>query len=137
MTTKIKIGIVGSRAYTNKQKVKDLLFEIKQKYGDEVEIVSGGQKLGADGFAKKYALELDCNYVEVNPAHTPKNLYSYMREEWYGKKYSPKNFYVRNKILAKSIDRLIAFVPEGDSARGTANTVNYAVEYNKKVIVIT
>ena len=48
MTTKIKIGIVVSRTYTNKKKVKDLVFEIKQKYGAEVEIVSGGQKLGAD-----------------------------------------------------------------------------------------
>ena len=44
MITKIKIGIVGSRTYTNKQKVKDLIFEIKEKYGNEVEIVSGGQK---------------------------------------------------------------------------------------------
>ena len=60
-----------------------------------------------------------------------------MRENWYGKKYSPKNFYVRNKILAKSVDRLIAFVEDGDNAKGTANTVNYAVEFNKKVIVIT
>ena len=32
MTTKIKIGIVGSRSYTNKQKIKDLIFEIKEKY---------------------------------------------------------------------------------------------------------
>ena len=48
MTTKIKIGIVGSRNYTDKKKVKDLLFEIKEKYGNEVEIVSGGQKEGAD-----------------------------------------------------------------------------------------
>ena len=54
MTTKIKIGIVGSRGYTNKKKIKDLIFEIKEKYGDEVEIVSGGQRDGADGFAKKF-----------------------------------------------------------------------------------
>ena len=44
MTMKIKIGIVGSRGYTNKNKVKDLIFKIKEKYGNEVEIVSGGQK---------------------------------------------------------------------------------------------
>ena len=133
----MKIGIIGSRKYENRRKIKETIFNLKKKFGDELVIFSGGCLDGADKYAKKYALELDCNYVEVNPAHTPKNLYSYMREEWYGKKYSPKNFYVRNKILAKSIDRLIAFVPEGDSARGTANTVNYAVEYNKKVIVIT
>ena len=52
MTTRIKIGIVGSRSYTDKKKVKDLIFEIKEKYGDEVEIVSGGQRDGADGLAK-------------------------------------------------------------------------------------
>ena len=63
MTTKIKIGIVGSRSYANKKKIKDLIFQIKEKHGDEVEIVSGGQHDGADGFAKKFALEFDMSYV--------------------------------------------------------------------------
>ena len=133
----MKIGIVGSRQYENKRKIKETIFQLKNKFGDDLVIFSGGCLDGADIYAKKYALELGCNYVEVNPSHTPKNLYSYMRENWYGKKYSPKNFYVRNKILAKSVDRLIAFVEDGDNAKGTANTVNYAVEFNKKVIVIT
>tara|TARA_R100001015_G_C4581640_1_gene138067 strand:- start:137 stop:538 length:402 start_codon:yes stop_codon:yes gene_type:complete len=133
----MKIGIVGSRQYENKRKIKETIFQLKNKFGDDLVIFSGGCLDGADKYAKKYALELGCNYVEVNPSHTPKNLYSYMRENWYGKKYSPKNFYVRNKILAKSVDRLIAFVEDGDNAKGTANTVNYAVEFNKKVIVIT
>ena len=133
----MKIGIVGSRQYENKRKIKETIFQLKNKFGDDLVIFSGGCLDGADKYAKKYALELGCNYVEVNPSHTPKNLYSYMREDWYGKKYSPKNFYVRNKILAKSIDRLIAFVPDGDNAKGTVNTVNYAVEFNKKVVVIT
>ena len=133
----MKIGIVGSRQYENKRKIKETIFQLKNKFGDDLVIFSGGCLDGADKYAKKYALELGCNYEEVNPSHTPKNLYSYMRENWYGKKYSPKNFYVRNKILAKSVDRLIAFVEDGDNAKGTANTVNYAVEFNKKVIVIT
>ena len=133
----MKIGIIGSRKYENKRKIKETIFNLKQKIGDELVIFSGGCPDGADKYAKKYALELDCKYIEVNPSHTQKNLYSYMREDWYGKKYSPKNFYVRNKILAKSIDKLIAFVHDGDSAKGTANTVNYAVEFNQKVIVIT
>ena len=69
MTMKTKIGIVGSRAYTNKTKVKDLIFEIKQKYGNSVEIVSGGQSQGADGFAKKFALMFGLHYVEFPPSH--------------------------------------------------------------------
>ena len=30
MTTKIRVGIVGSRKYTNKKKVKDLIFKNTQ-----------------------------------------------------------------------------------------------------------
>lgn len=133
----MRIGIIGSRKYENKRKIKETIFNLKQKFGNDLVIFSGGCSDGADKYAKKYALELDCNYIEVNPSHTPKNLYSYMRKDWYGKKYNTKNFFVRNKILAKSIDKLIAFVQEGDNAKGTASTVNYAVEFNKKVIVIT
>ena len=29
MTTRIKVGIVGSRKYTDKRKIKDVLFQIK------------------------------------------------------------------------------------------------------------
>lgn len=137
MGKSMKIGIVGSRLYENKRKIKETIFELKRMFGDELTIFSGGCTDGADKYAKKYALELGCKYVELNPSHTPKNLYSYMRESWYGKEYSIKNFHTRNKILAKTIDRLIAFVPEGDAASGTASTVKYAMKFNKKVVVIT
>jgi predicted Rossmann fold nucleotide-binding protein DprA/Smf involved in DNA uptake len=133
----MKIGIIGSRKYENKRKIKETIFNLKQKFGDTLVIFSGGCPDGADKYAKKYTLELGCKYIEVNPSHTQKNLYSYMREDWYDKKYNIKNFFVRNKILAKSVDKLIAFVPEGDNATGTANTVKYAIEFNKKVVVIT
>ena len=49
----MKVAIVGSRQYTNKKRIQEFIFKLKQKYGDELEIVSGGQKDGADGYAKK------------------------------------------------------------------------------------
>ena len=98
----MKIGIVGSRKYENKKKIKETIFNLKQKFGDSLVIFSGGCPDGADKYAKKYALEFGCKYIECNPSHTVKNLYSYMREDWYEKQYSPKNFYVINKILAKT-----------------------------------
>ena len=110
---------------------------LKNKFGNDFSIFSGGDSNGAEKYVKKYALELGCNYVEVNPAHTQKNLYSYMRKDWYGKEYSVKHFHTRNKILAKSIDKLIAFVAEGDNATSTASVVKYALKFNKKVVVIT
>ena len=48
----MKIAIVGSRKYTNKRKIKDFIFNLKEKFGDELEIISGGQKHGADNYAK-------------------------------------------------------------------------------------
>jgi hypothetical protein len=32
------------------------VYKLKQQFGDKVEIISGGQPKGADGYAKKYAL---------------------------------------------------------------------------------
>ena len=65
----MKVAIVGSRQYTNKRRIQEFIFKLKEKYGDKLEIVSGGQKAGADGYAKKYALEFDTKYSEFPPAH--------------------------------------------------------------------
>ena len=54
----MKIGIVGSRRYENKKKIKDFIFKLKQEHGIDTIIVSGGCRDGADRYAKKYALEL-------------------------------------------------------------------------------
>ena len=133
----MKVGIVGSRQYENKRKIKEMIFRLKQNFGDDLTIIGGGCFDGADRYAKKYALELGCNYVEVNPAHTPKNLYSYMREEWYNKPFSVRNFHIRNKILASIVDRLIAFIPRGHKSDSTDSTLKYAEKFDKKCIIIT
>lgn len=133
----MKVGIIGSTHYENKKRIKETIFQLKQRFGDDLVVISGGSLNGAEKHVKKYALALDCTYLEVNPAHTPKNLYSYMREDWYGKNYSIKNFHVRNKILASVVDRLIAFIPKGDPAIGSASTIMYAEKFNKKCVVIT
>ena len=134
----MKIGLIGSMHYENKKKIKETVFMLKQKFADDLIIVGGGDNQnGADKYAKKYALEFDCKYIEVNPSHTPKNLYSYMRKEWYGKPYSIRNFHVRNKILSSLVDRLIVFIPKGDPAPKAASAIAYAEKFNKKCIVIT
>ena len=58
----MKIGIVGSRRYENRKRIKDFIFKIKQEKGEDTIIVSGGCKDGADRYAKKYALELGLQY---------------------------------------------------------------------------
>ena len=43
-----KIAIVGSRKYENKTKIKNFVFKLKERFGDDVEVISGGQKYGAE-----------------------------------------------------------------------------------------
>ena len=131
MTTKIKVGIVGSRGYTNKKKIKDLIFEIKEKYGDEVEIVSGGQKDGADGYAKKVALEFDMSYVEFPPSHYSWNMHCKLPATKYNKPYYVSNYFKRNKQIAEYSNIVIAFIPDGVESRGTMSTIQYAIKEKK------
>ena len=134
----VRIGIVGSRQYENKRKIKDTIFKLTQKFGvDNVEIVSGGCPHGADKYAKKYALELQCHYKEFNPSHTQKNFYSAMPDAFYDKPYNPKNFFHRNKFIAKYVDYLFAFIPEGVPSNGTLNTVKHAKKMEKPVVIVT
>ena len=136
MITKIKIGIVGSRTYTNKQKVKDLIFEIKEKYGNEVEIVSGGQKKGADGLAKKFALEFDVKYVEFPPAHYSHNMHCKLPPKHYNKPYYVSNYFKRNKQIAEYSNIIVAFIPDGVESRGTMDTVEHAQKLKKMIKII-
>jgi hypothetical protein len=126
MTTKIKVGIVGSRGYTNKKKIKDLIFEIKEKYGDEVEIVSG-----ADRFAKKFALEFDMSYVEFPPAHYSWNMHCKLPATKYKKPYYVSNYFKRNKQIAEYSNIVIAFIPDGIESKGTMSTIDYAIKEKK------
>ena len=126
----MKIGIIGSKEY---EKIKHAIFELKNKFNDDLLIVSAGCKDGADKYAKKYALELGCKYLEFNPSHTVYNLYSACRENFYNKPYTAKNFFVRNTMLAKYVDKIFAFIPGNIKANGTHHTLNEAKKYRKNV----
>ena len=132
----MKIGIVGSRKYENKRNIKDFIFRIKEKYGEEVTIVSGGCKQGADKYAKKYALDFGLQYEEYPPAHQPHNLYCSLPANSYGKEYSIKHFFVRNKIIASVSDMVVAFIPEGIKSKGSLDTIRQAKKQGKKVKII-
>ena len=133
----MKIGIIGSRRYENKKKIKDFIFKLKNEYGEKTIIVSGGCKQGADRYAKKYALELGLQYEEYPPFHDVHNLYCTMPSSRYGRPYSIKNFHARNKIIAGTSDFIVAFIPEGIISDGTLSTLNYAKKFDKKRIIIS
>ena len=131
-----RVGIVGSRTYTNRRKIKEFVYKLKEKFDDKVEIVSGGQLKGADGFAKKFALEFDMKYVEFPPRHYTYNQHCVLDESHYGKRYYPKNFFDRNKQIVEYSDYIVAFMIKDKQTSGTMNTIETAQKMNKKVIIL-
>lgn len=133
----MKVGIVGSRRWSSKTKIKDFIFELKNRFGTDVTVVSGGCKNGADAMAKKYALEFGLKYEEYPPFHEPHNMYCVLPSKLYGKPYHVKNYFARNKLIGQNSDVVIGFIPEGIKSNGTMSTLNYAEKFNKKTIIIS
>ena len=132
----MKVAIVGSRQYTIKRRIQEFIFKLKEKYGDELEIVSGGQKEGADGYAKKYALEFDTKYVEFPPAHYQYNQHCVLESYNYGKPYAVWHYHNRNKEIVNLSDVITAFIPKGITSKGTNSTLKEAEKVNKKTVII-
>lgn len=132
-----KVAIIGNRTYENVRKIQDLLSDLKRKFGNELMIISGGCRDGADKYVKKYALEFGIQYKEFNPAHTPRNLYSAMSEEYYGKPYHVSQFHHRNLLIARTCDVMIALIPDGVKADGSESAIKSAKRFKKKVVIIS
>ena len=127
----MKVAIIGNRTYENVRKIQDLLSDLKRKFGNELMIISGGCRDGADKYVKKYALEFGIQYKEFNPAHTPRNLYSAMSEEYYGKPYHVSQFHHRNLLIARTCDVMIALIPDGVKADGSESAIKSAKRFLK------
>ena len=133
----MKVAIVCSRRYENIRKIKELIYSLKEKFGQELTIVSGGCKSGADKYAKKFALEANVKYLEFLPAHENKSLFCVLPESYYGKPYSVKNFFARNKQIARASDIVVGMIPEGITSNGTQSTLDYGKKFGKKIIIMS
>ena len=123
--------------WTNRTKIKDLIFRLKQRFGTELTVVSGGATNGADKYVRKYAIELGVQYEEYNPAYTVRNLYSQMPASYYGKQYHPTQLIHRNELIAKNSDYCFALIPrECKKANGTQHTIKFFKRLNKPVVIL-
>ena len=133
----MKIAVVGSREYSNKTKIKEFVLTLKKKFGERLEIISGGQPQGADGIVKKVSLEYEIQYKEFAPAHYKYNIHCALPRKFYGAAYSTGHYHIRNDHIAKYSDMVIAFIPDNTKSSGTQDTLKRAKKYGKKTIVIS
>tara|TARA_B100000902_G_scaffold184142_1_gene176738 strand:+ start:2364 stop:2771 length:408 start_codon:yes stop_codon:yes gene_type:complete len=132
----MKVAIVGSRQYTNKRKVQEFIWKLKEKFGESLEVVSGGQKDGADGYVKKYALEFEVKYSEFPPSHYSHNIHCILPKFRYNKPFYKNNYHKRNEQIAEYCDKMVAFLPKNLVTNGTASALNEAQKLGKKFVII-
>jgi len=112
----MKIGIVGNREGWIYWQVQDTLKELGL-YKSDV-IVSGGAK-GIDIMAQWIAKEIGAQLIIFYPDP---------------KKPSPQRYFDRNKRIVLESDIVVAFDRKEHS--GTLNTINYAKEIKKPLIIV-
>jgi hypothetical protein len=134
---RMMLGIVGSKTYENKIKIKTFIHKLKSQTDQPITIVSLGDKHGADKHVRKYALELGYEYREMNPAHTPKNLYSLMTEAYYDKPYQAKNFHQQVKIFASVVESCVVFDDTDLKDKKVTNLIKQLNKAGKKAVILS
>jgi hypothetical protein len=105
----MKVALIGDEKYENRGEIKELIFKLKQKFGDTLTIVSRGSKNGIEKWVRKFCMELSIDYVEYNLASTPMNLYSGMSEEYYDKPYHPTQKLHQYDLISQNADKIMYF----------------------------
>jgi len=103
------IALIGSPKYENVRKIRDFVFEIKQRLGEGTNIITRGNKDGCEKWVRKYALEFGLRYTEYNPAHTSRNLYSGMSDEYYDKPFHPTQKLHQYDCVVNHSDKIFYF----------------------------
>src|SRR3990167_3359250 len=112
----MKIGITGSKFFTQKLKIQDLLWKIKKEH-PETEIVGLDNENGTDKFVKKFSLNFELNYKEFIPYY--KHWNSYCAEERYkfGKKFSKKHIFATYNNYIKYCEKIVFFIENNEDKK--------------------
>lgn len=132
----IKIGVTGSIYFENITLAKNVIFSLKKRFnGQEFVVISRGNKSGADKYVKKYALQMECTYREVNLAHSAFTLYSLLPEMSHGKIFHYAHFYIQNKIIANYVDYCIILNTAKKDPQ-TNGLISLLDKYEKEYIIL-
>lgn len=121
-------GIVGSRRRNglNDMRIVNSLVRWLVKRDRYLTVVSGGAMAGADLFAKDIAKRMGCDYVEFPVDVTG------IKGKW----EFTERAYARNRKIAWRSEEIYCLV-HSDRTGGTENTIKHALEFQKKIFLVT
>ena len=105
----MRVALIGSPKYENRGEIKELIWNLKQKFGEDLILVTRGNKDGIEKWVRKFGLEMGVKYIEYNPAHTPMSLYSGMTKDYYEKPYHPTQPLHQYDCIARNADKIVYF----------------------------
>jgi len=132
----MKVAIIGNTGWQNKRKVRDVLYELKQRFGPDLTVLGAGGNEGANYMVRKFALEFEMRYQEYNPSFSGYNLYSALPESYYGKKYHFSQLHHRMKMLSQNCDYLMILTNEAKLDPVLKTAYNTANKSEKKVVIL-
>ena len=130
----MKVAIIGSISYTNKRKIKDFIFKLKEKIGSDLEIVSGGGKYVVEKNVRDICIEFGISYSEIPPFHYKWNQDCIYPQNRYDKNYNVKYFFVQNKLIVEYVDLVIFFTEDEEITK--INDLKRLVEKQNKSLII-
>jgi len=131
-----KIGIIGPETCQKTKEIKDLLFEIKNSFGNTVIIASGGNKEGIEKDVKKYCIYFEMQYTEYNPSFTGKNQFSALDESYYTKRFHPSHFQHRYDMMLRYVDRMFIGYEPGENFKLYQQIKKKCEKNNIKTVLI-
>jgi len=141
----MNVAFVGSREWSDWQKIQKTIEYLDNKF-DDLTIISGGSPKGADKMTRWSLLNLekfqDITYIEYAPKFHDYNQYCAHDSDYYGAEYDVKHYFDRNTEIAETCDVLFAFIPEymvddDNQAKGTKDTLKKATDLGKKTKIIS
>ena len=106
--------MMGSPNWQDRRKIKDTIFDLKNRLGEELRIIGTGELFYSDKDIKKFSLELDVEFAEIPPYYQQWTQYCIYNYNRYGKNYDVRHLFTRNINIMEHGDMLILFSPESD-----------------------
>jgi hypothetical protein len=125
----MRIALIGSPDYENRGEIKELIWNLKKKIGDDLILITRGNTIGIEKWVRKFALEMGVKYIEYNPANTRMSLYSGMEKDYYGKPYHPTQPLHQYDCVVRGSDKLYYF---GDIKQNEFNHFKRVLTRNGK-----
>jgi YspA, cpYpsA-related SLOG family len=122
----VKLAVVGSTTWTDIPFMRRALDRFHAKHGVTL-LVSGGAK-GADSIGERWASDRKIERL-IHPAKWQEGP---QKRHAKGHLYDPQAGHIRNELIVRDADVVIAFVSDWRTSRGTRNTVAVHVKAQAK-----